>query len=384
MPEFNCDSPYVKEEFKNIMKFYLDLGIDGFRLDAVKYFYFNNNSKNHIIMVKVAINGFGRIGRVSFRNIQKKTNVEVVAINDLTDAATLAYLLKYDSVHGRFDGEVKADGEYLVVNGKRIRVYSERDPEQLPWGELGIDIVIESTGIFKTKEKMTKHIKAGAKKVILTVPADKAEDVDATVVLGVNDSILTKDMTCVSNASCTTNCLAPIAKVLNDKFGIKRGLMNTVHSYTNDQNILDLPHKDLRRARAAACSIIPTSTGAAKAVGLVIPELAGKLHGLSMRVPTPDGSVVDLTVELEKNVTAEEVNAAIKEAAEGPMKGILEYVEDPIVSCDILGNPHSSIFDSKLTMVMDGNFVKVVSWYDNENGYSNRVCDLAERLAELI
>ena len=245
-------------------------------------------------MVKVAINGFGRIGRVSFRNIQRKTNVEVVAINDLTDAATLAHLLKYDSVHGRFDGEVKAEGEYLVVNGKKIRVYSEKDPEQLPWGELGIDIVIESTGHFKTKALMTKHIKAGAKKVILTVPADKAEDVDATVVLGVNDNILTKDMTCVSNASCTTNCLAPIAKVLNDKFGIKRGLMNTVHSYTNDQHILDLPHKDLRRARAAACSIIPTSTGAAKAVGLVIPDLAGKLHGLSMRVPTPDGSVVDL------------------------------------------------------------------------------------------
>ena len=324
-------------------------------------------------MVKVAINGFGRIGRVSFRNIQRKTNVEVVAINDLTDAATLAHLLKYDSVHGRFDGEVKAEGEYLVVNGKKIRVYSEKDPEQLPWGELGIDIVIESTGHFKTKALMTKHIKAGAKKVILTVPADKAEDVDATVVLGVNDNILTKEMTCVSNASCTTNCLAPIAKVLN-----------TVHSYTNDQHILDLPHKDLRRARAAACSIIPTSTGAAKAVGLVIPELAGKLHGLSMRVPTPDGSVVDLTVELEKNVTVEEVNAAMKAAAEGPMKGILEYVEDPIVSCDIVGNTHSSIFDSKLTMVMDGNFVKVVSWYDNENGYSNRVCDLAERLAKLI
>lgn len=303
-------------------------------------------------MVKVAINGFGRIGRVSFRNIQRKTNVEVVAINDLTDAATLAHLLKYDSVHGRFDGEVKAEGEYLVVNGKKIRVYSEKDPEQLPWGELGIDIVIESTGHFKTKALMTKHIKAGAKKVILTVPADKAEDVDATVVLGVNDNILTKEMTCVSNASCTTNCLAPIAKVLNDNFGIKRGLMNTVHSYTNDQHILDLPHKDLRRARAAACSIIPTSTGAAKAVGLVIPELAGKLHGLSMRVPTPDGSVVDLTVELEKNVTVEEVNAAMKAAAEGPMKGILEYVEDPIVSCDIVGNTHSSIFDSKLTMVM--------------------------------
>ncbi|MDD2576504.1 MAG: type I glyceraldehyde-3-phosphate dehydrogenase [Bacteroidales bacterium] len=335
-------------------------------------------------MVKIAINGFGRIGRISFRNIQSKNNLEVVAINDLTDATTLAHLLKYDSVHGRFNGEVYAEGEYLVVNGKKIRVFAEKDPENLPWGELGIDIVIESTGIFRNKEKMGKHIKAGAKKVILTVPADKAEDVDATVVLGVNDNILTKEMTCISNASCTTNCLAPVAKILNDKFGVKRGLMNTVHSYTNDQQILDLPHKDLRRARAAAVSIIPTSTGAAKAVGLVIPELKGKLDGLSMRVPTPDGSVVDLTVELEKTVTKEEINAAMKEAAQGPMKGILEYTEDPIVSCDIVGNPHSSIFDSKLTMVLEGNMVKVVSWYDNENGYSNRVCDLAERLAKLI
>ncbi|MDY4789943.1 Glyceraldehyde-3-phosphate dehydrogenase [bioreactor metagenome] len=335
-------------------------------------------------MVKIAINGFGRIGRISFRNIQSKNNLEVVAINDLTDAQTLAHLLKYDSVHGRFNGEVYAEGEFLVVNGKKIRVFAEKDPENLPWGELGIDIVIESTGIFRNKEKMGKHIKAGAKKVILTVPADKAEDVDATVVLGVNDNILTKEMTCISNASCTTNCLAPVAKILNDKFGVKRGLMNTVHSYTNDQQILDLPHKDLRRARAAAVSIIPTSTGAAKAVGLVIPELKGKLDGLSMRVPTPDGSVVDLTVELEKTVTKEEINAAMKEAAQGPMKGILEYTEDPIVSCDIVGNPHSSIFDSKLTMVLEGNMVKVVSWYDNENGYSNRVCDLAERLAKLI
>jgi glyceraldehyde 3-phosphate dehydrogenase len=335
-------------------------------------------------MVKIAINGFGRIGRISFRNIQRKDNLEVVAINDLTDAATLAHLLKYDSIHGRFDGQVHAEGEFLVVNGKKIRVYAEKDPENLPWKELGIDIVIESTGIFRNKEKMGKHITAGAKKVILTVPADKAEDVDATVVLGVNDSILTKDMTCISNASCTTNCLAPIAKVLNDKFGIKRGLMNTVHSYTNDQHILDLPHKDLRRARAAALSIIPTSTGAAKAVGLVIPELKGKLDGFSMRVPTPDGSVVDLTVELNKTVTKEEINQAMKEASEGAMKGILEYTEDPIVSCDIVGNPHSSIFDAKLTMVLEGNMVKVVSWYDNENGYSNRVCDLAEKLAKMI
>ena len=234
-------------------------------------------------MVKIAINGFGRIGRITFRNMQRKNNMEVVAINDLTDATTLAHLLKYDSVHGRFDGEVHADGDFLVVNGKRIRVYAERDPENLPWGELGIDIVVESTGIFRNREKMGKHIKAGAKKVILTVPAEKSEDVDATVVLGVNCDTLTKDMVYISNASCTTNCLAPIAKVLNDSFGVKRGIMNTIHAYTNDQSILDLPHKDLRRARAAAVSIIPTSTGAAKAVGLVIPELKGKLDGLSMR-----------------------------------------------------------------------------------------------------
>jgi glyceraldehyde 3-phosphate dehydrogenase len=335
-------------------------------------------------MVKIAINGFGRIGRVTFRNIQKKNNVEVVAINDLTDAKTLAHLLKYDSVHGRFDADVKAEGDFLVVNGKKIKVYAERDPENLPWKELGIDIVVESTGIFRSKDKMSKHIKAGAKKVILTVPADNADDVDATVVLGVNQDVLTKDSIYVSNASCTTNCLAPIAKVLHDKFGIKRGLMNTVHSYTNDQQILDLPHKDLRRARAAAVSIIPTSTGAAKAVGLVIPALKGKLDGMSMRVPTPDGSVVDLTVELAKDVTKEEVNAAMKEASQTYLKGILEYVEDPIVSIDIVGNAHSSIFDSQLTMVLDKNMVKVVSWYDNENGYSNRVCDLAELLAKLI
>lgn len=334
-------------------------------------------------MVKIAINGFGRIGRITFRNMQRKNGMEVVAINDLTDATTLAHLLKYDSVHGRFDGDVHADGDYLVVNGKKIRVYAERDPENLPWGELGIDTVIEATGIFRNREKMGKHIKAGAKKVILTVPAEKSEDVDATVVLGVNDHILTKDMVYISNASCTTNCLAPIAKVLNDSFGVKRGIMNTIHAYTNDQSILDLPHKDLRRARAAAVSIIPTSTGAAKAVGLVIPELQGKLDGLSMRVPTPDGSVVDLTVELVKSATKEEINAAMKKAAEGPMKGVLEYTEDPIVSCDIIGDPYSSIFDSKLTMVMDGNMVKVVSWYDNENGYSNRVCDLAEKLSNL-
>ncbi|MBO7201365.1 MAG: type I glyceraldehyde-3-phosphate dehydrogenase [Bacteroidales bacterium] len=335
-------------------------------------------------MAKVAINGFGRIGRMSFRELCTRKSVEVVAINDLTSADTLAYLLKYDSVHGRFDGEVVADGDYLVINGKRIRVYAEKDPANLPWKELGIDIVIESTGLFKNREKMMKHINAGAKKVVLTVPADKKEDVDATVVLGVNDHILNKDIQLVSNASCTTNCLSPIAKVLNDNFGVVRGLMNTIHSYTNDQKILDLPHSDLRRARAAAVSIIPTKTGAAKAVGLVLPELAGKLDGLAMRVPTPDGSVVDLTVELEKPATKEEINAAMKKAAEGPMKGILEYVDEPIVSADIVDNKHSSIFDSQLTQVLDNNFVKVVSWYDNEKGYSTRICDLTERMAQLL
>ena len=335
-------------------------------------------------MVKVGINGFGRIGRMSFRAIMEHPELEVVAINDLTDAKTLAYLFKYDSVHDNFEGEVHADGDCIVVNGKKVRIYAERDPQNLPWGELGVDIVVESTGLFKKREQMMKHINAGAKKVILTVPAAKAEDADATVVMGVNDNVLTREMQLVSNASCTTNCLAPVAKVLNDKFGIKRGLMNTVHSYTNDQKILDQPHSDLRRARAAAVSIIPTSSGAAKAVGLVIPELKGKLDGFAMRVPTPDGSVVDLTAELERTVTKEEINAAIKEAAEGAMKGVLQYSEDPLVSVDIIDNTHSSIFDSLLTQVMDGNFVKVVSWYDNEKGYSTRVGDLAAKLATLL
>ncbi|MCL2028045.1 MAG: type I glyceraldehyde-3-phosphate dehydrogenase [Bacteroidales bacterium] len=332
-------------------------------------------------MVKVAINGFGRIGRITYRNLLEKQGVEIVAINDLTDAKTLAHLFKYDSVHGKFPGTVSVDGDKIVINGKAIKIYAEKDPENLPWKDLGVDIVIEATGVFRNREKMGKHIKAGAKKVILTVPADKAEDVDATVVLGVNDHVITKDLQFISNASCTTNCLAPFAKVLNDNFGIKRGLMNTIHSYTNDQIILDAPHKDLRRARAAAVSIIPTSTGAAKAVGLVIPELKGKMDGFAMRVPTPDGSVVDLTCELNKPATAEEINAAFKEAANGPMKGILEYCEDPIVSIDIVGNPHSSIVDAGLTKVMDGNFVKIVAWYDNEAGYSHRVADLVEKLA---
>ena len=335
-------------------------------------------------MAKVAINGFGRIGRMSFRAMLDHPELDIVAINDLTSADTLAYLFKYDSIHDNFEGEVHAEGDCIVVNGKKVKIYAERDPQNLPWGELGVDIVVESIGLFKKREQMMKHINAGAKKVILTVPAGKADDVDATVVMGVNDNVLTKEMQLVSNASCTTNCLAPVAKVLNDKFGIKRGLMNTIHSYTNDQKILDQPHSDLRRARAAAISIIPTSSGAAKAVGLVIPEMKGKLDGFAMRVPTPDCSVVDLTAEMACNVTKEEINAAIKEAAEGSMKGVLQYVDEPIVSVDIIDNTHSSIFDSLLTQVMDGNFVKVVSWYDNEKGYSTRVGDLAAKLATLL
>ena len=330
-------------------------------------------------MIKVGINGFGRIGRFVFRAAQTRDDIQIVGINDLCPVDYLAYMLKYDTMHGQFDGTIEADVENskLIVNGNEIRVTAERNPADLKWDAVGAEYVVESTGLFLSKDKAQAHIEAGAKYVVMSAPS---KDDTPMFVCGVNFDKYVKGTQFVSNASCTTNCLAPIAKVLNDKFGIKRGLMNTVHSYTNDQHILDLPHKDLRRARAAACSIIPTSTGAAKAVGLVIPELAGKLHGLSMRVPTPDGSVVDLTVELEKNVTAEEVNAAVKEAAEGPMKGILQYVEDPIVSCDILGNPHSSIFDSKLTMVMDGNFVKVVSWYDNEWGYSNKCLDLASHM----
>ncbi len=331
--------------------------------------------------IKVAINGFGRIGRITFRALLLKENVEVVALNDLTNPETLAHLLKYDSVHGKFPGEVSVDGDYLVVNGLRLKVYAERNPADLPWKELGVDVVIESTGVFRDRAGISKHIEAGARKVVLSVPSKSADDVDATVVLGVNEEDLNSDLQIVSNASCTTNCLAPVAKVLNDKFGIKRGLMNTIHSYTNDQIILDSPHKDLRRARAAAVSIIPTTTGAAKAVGLVIPSLKGKLDGFAMRVPTPDGSVVDLTVELEKNTTKEEINAAMKEAAEGPMKGVLEYCTDPIVSADIVGNTHSSIFDADLTQVNGGNFVKIVSWYDNEVGYSNRLADMVEKLA---
>ncbi len=331
--------------------------------------------------IKVGINGFGRIGRLTFRALLKKSDVEVVALNDLTDAKTLAHLLKYDSVHGKFPGDVAIEGDFLIVNGKKIKVMAEKDPANLPWGKLGVDIVLECTGIFRTREKMSKHLAAGAKKVLLSVPADTKEDVDATIVLGVNESTLTPDMKLISNASCTTNCLAPIAKVLNDSFGIKKGLMNTIHSYTNDQIILDAPHKDLRRARAAAVSIIPTKTGAAKAIGLVIPALEGKLDGFAVRVPTPDGSLVDLTCELNREVTKEEIHAAMKVAAEGPMKGVLEYLDEPLVSCDIIGNTHSSIYDSGLTKVLGGNMVKVISWYDNEYGYSCRLADLVTKMS---
>jgi glyceraldehyde 3-phosphate dehydrogenase len=329
--------------------------------------------------VRVGINGFGRIGRLVFREMQKRDDIEVVGINDLTNAKTLAHLLKYDSVHKKFDGDVTAKEDSIVVNGKEIKIYAEKDPVNLPWGDLGVDIVVESTGVFRKKDQIAKHIEAGAKKVVLTVPAK--DEIDNTIVLGVNDDELKAEDKIVSNASCTTNCLAPVAKVLNDEFGIVKGLMTTVHAYTNDQRILDLPHSDLRRARSAAVSIIPTTTGAAKAVGKVIPELNGKLNGMAMRVPTPDGSVVDLTVELAKEATAEEINAAIKKAADGPMKGILEYTEDPIVSVDIVGNSHSSIFDAGMTMA-SGNMVKILSWYDNEWGYSCRVVDLVEKMAK--
>lgn len=326
--------------------------------------------------IRVAINGFGRIGRLTYRAMLQSEGMELVAINDLTNANTLSHLLKYDSVHGKFPGVVSHEEDYLIVNGDRIRVYAEKDPSMLPWGSLNIDVVVEATGVFRSRDKINKHLEAGARKVILTVPAKTSDDVDATIVLGVNNEVLSPDHKILSNASCTTNCLAPVAKVLHERFGIEHGLMNTIHAYTNDQIILDSPHSDLRRARAAAMSIIPTSTGAAKAVGLVIPSLNGKLHGMALRVPTPDGSLVDLTVKLSRNVTKEEINSAMKEAAEGPMKGILQYNEDPIVSVDVIGNSHSSIFDSELTTVMEGNFVKVISWYDNEYGYSCRVADL--------
>ena len=329
--------------------------------------------------VKIGINGFGRIGRNVFRAALKNPNIEVVAVNDLTDANTLAHLLKYDSVHGKLDAEVSVNGNNIIVNGKEIVVKAERDPAKLAWNELGVDIVVESTGRFTKREDAAKHLEAGAKKVIISAPA---KDEDITIVMGVNqDKYDPANHHIISNASCTTNCLAPFAKVLHEKFGIVRGMMTTVHSYTNDQQILDLPHKDLRRARAAAESIIPTTTGAAKAVALVLPELKGKLNGMAMRVPTPNVSVVDLVAELEKEVTVEEVNAALKEAAEGELKGILAYSEEPLVSRDYNGSTASSTIDALSTMVLEGKMVKVVSWYDNETGYSHRVVDLAAYIA---
>ena len=331
-------------------------------------------------MANIAINGFGRIGRSVLRIIiETNSDVNVAAINDLGDYENLAYLLKHDSVMGVLDANVSVEGDVLIVDDRKIKLTSIKDPIQLPWSELNIDVVIESTGIFRDNESLQKHINAGAKKVLLTVPPK--DDIDATIVLGVNNEDLKPEHKVVSNASCTTNCLAPIAKVLDDNFGIKSGLMTTVHAYTNDQALAEGTHSDFRRGRSATQNIIPTSTGAAKAVGMVLPKLNGKLDGMAMRVPVPDGSVVDLVVELEKNVTLEELNSAIKEAANTTLKGILEYSEVPLVSTDILQNPHSSIYDSTSTQILDNNHVKVVCWYDNEWGYSNRVVDLIKELA---
>jgi glyceraldehyde 3-phosphate dehydrogenase len=327
---------------------------------------------------KVAINGFGRIGRNVFRVSSKRSDVEIVAINDMFAADQLAHLLKYDSVYGQFDGTVEVVKDGLKVNGKTIKVTSEKDPAKLPWKALGVDLAIESTGVFRKREQCALHLEAGAKKVILTVPAK--DEIDRTIVLGVNDEMLASEDQIVSNASCTTNCLAPITKVLHDNYTIKSGLMTTVHAYTSDQRLIDTPHSDMRRARAAALNIIPTTTGAAKAIGKVIPDLNGKLDGMAMRVPIPTGSIVDFVAEVEKDASVDSINAAMKKAAEGPMKGVLQYCEDPIVSSDIVANPHSSIFDSLATMVVAGKLIKLVSWYDNEWGYSNRVVDLIGKL----
>jgi glyceraldehyde 3-phosphate dehydrogenase len=328
--------------------------------------------------VRVAINGFGRIGRNLLRAVREQgVDVEVVAVNDLTDPRSLAHLLKYDSVHRRFPGTVGVEGGDLVVDGRTVRVLSERDPGALPWGDLGVDVIVESTGFFTEREKAAKHLEAGARKVIISAPA-KGEDI--TIVMGANEGEYDAAAHhVISNASCTTNSVVPMAKVLHDAFGISQGLMTTVHAYTGDQRIHDAPHEDLRRARAAALSIVPTTTGAARAAALALPELKGRLDGMALRVPIPDGSVTDLSLVLERDVTADEVNAAMRAAAEGPLRGILEYCEDPIVSIDIVHNPHSNIFDADSTMVM-GNLVKVVGWYDNEWGYSNRTVDLVERL----
>jgi glyceraldehyde 3-phosphate dehydrogenase len=333
------------------------------------------------VTIRVGINGFGRIGRTVFRILSDRDDVAVAAINDLYDNAHLAYLLKYDTVMRVFDKDVATDHDTMTVGGKSVLMTEERDPSKIPWGRLGVDVVVESTGVLLTREKLSGHIAAGAKKVILTVPPK--DEIDAMIVMGVNDETLKPEHRIVSNASCTTNCLAPIAKILDDEFGIEEGVMTTVHAYTNDQRLADVPHKDLRRSRAAAENIIPTTTGAARAVGKILPKLKGKLDGMAMRVPVPDGSIVDLTCRMKRAVTAKEVNAAVREAAEGPMKRIVEYSEVPLVSSDIIGNPHSSIFDALSTRSENDGYLKVVAWYDNEWGYSNRVVDLMDRLAAL-
>ncbi len=332
--------------------------------------------------IKVAINGFGRIGRSFYRIAHKSENIEVVAINDLTDAQTLAHLLKYDSLHGKFSEEVYAQGNELIVGGKAIKVFADPNPQELPWKELEVDVVLESTGRFRDREGASKHLKAGAKKVVISAPA---KEPDITIVMGVNqEDYDPENHNIISNASCTTNCLAPVAKVLLENFGIESGFLTTVHSYTMDQRLLDAPHKDLRRARAAAVNMVPTTTGAAKAVGLVIPELKGKFNGISIRVPTPDVSLIDFVCLVEKEVSPEEVNAALKEAAEGELKGILQYCEEPLVSIDFLGNPHSSIVDALSTDVINKRLVKVIAWYDNEWGYSNRLVDLIEYIGSKL
>ncbi len=329
--------------------------------------------------MKIAINGFGRIGRSVFRILESSSDVDVVAINDLFDDDALRYLLNYDTVMGPFPGNLALEGDYFVTDKGRVKLLSERSPADLPWGELGVDAVVEATGVFRAREQLEQHLAAGAGRVVLTVPAK--DEIDYTVVLGVNDDGLDASHRIISNASCTTNCLAPMAKVLDDAFGIAEGVINTVHAYTNDQRLADVPHSDWRRSRAAAENIIPTSTGAAKAVGEVLPQLRGRLHGIAARVPVPDGSVVDLFVRLDSAVTEEDVHAAVAAAAEDRLRGILEFRRDPVVSSDIIGNAHSSIYDAGFTRVNDGRYLRVLNWYDNEWGYSSRVCDLLERLA---
>jgi glyceraldehyde 3-phosphate dehydrogenase len=331
--------------------------------------------------VKVGINGFGRIGRSVYRILAERDDIEVVAINDLFENEQLAYLLKYDTVMGTFDKELRTDADNLYVDGKKIVMTAERDPGNIPWGKLGVEIVVESSGVFTKREQLQKHLDAGAKKVILTVPPK--DELDAMIVMGANDEKLKPEHKLVSNASCTTNCLAPIAKILDERFGIEEGFITTVHAYTNDQRLADVPHKDFRRSRAAAENIIPTTTGAARAVGKVLPQLKGKLDGMAMRVPVPDGSIVDLVARLRDKPSVEEVNAAVREAASGPLQSIVEYTEAPLVSSDIIGNPHSSIFDALSTQATGDGFIKVVAWYDNEWGYSNRVVDLIDKLVEV-